>query len=339
MMSIIKDSIYITFICLFLTACGGGSADNIVNDDPIATDDSVTTTKASPVTIYALNNDNDADGDSLSISAYTQGVHGSVTQSGANFIYTPSSSFNDADSFTYTVIDGNGGADTATVIVTLLGQAGIFSEDWESGIDSSKWKSWGSPLPSIMSGEGRNGSQAFDPQGDANWQSGVTSYQNFDLSSLPTLDFWALGNSTQLYWQNLQVGWSTTTAAAYTGTEGQPGFAGGWIYLGIDNSKEFIRYQVGTEYFDEDWIDAEHNNLWMKYSIVTNPDGTYSFYRDEQLRWTSTETITLSDYTNQALVFHGRSYNALQMIDDISVVADINEAISIDPPTSGYNIE
>jgi len=66
-----------------------------------------------------LTNDTDVDGDSLTITAVTQGTHGSVANNGGSASYTPAHDFFGTDSFTYTISDGHGGSDTATVHVTV----------------------------------------------------------------------------------------------------------------------------------------------------------------------------------------------------------------------------
>jgi uncharacterized repeat protein (TIGR01451 family) len=90
------------------------------NDPPVAVDDSDTTPADTPVTIDVLDNDSDVDGDTLTIDSVTQGTNGSVTNNGNDVTYTPDPYFDGTDSFTYTISDGNGGTDTATVIVTVL---------------------------------------------------------------------------------------------------------------------------------------------------------------------------------------------------------------------------
>src|SRR5204863_501941 len=93
-----------------------------VNDNPVATADSATVAEDSGATaISVLANDNagpDA-GETLSVTAVTQGAHGSVTFTATNVSYTPAANYNGADSFTYTIGDGNGGTATATVSVTV----------------------------------------------------------------------------------------------------------------------------------------------------------------------------------------------------------------------------
>lgn len=88
------------------------------NNLPDAVDDVVNSDTVPVVIANVLANDTDIDGDTLTITAYTQPVSGSVTMEDDNsFVYTPDETFTGRDNFTYTVNDGNGGTDTATVTV------------------------------------------------------------------------------------------------------------------------------------------------------------------------------------------------------------------------------
>ncbi|MCE8529008.1 tandem-95 repeat protein [Ruegeria pomeroyi] len=94
-----------------------------VNDPPVANDDTFNGTEDQPITGSVLTNDTD-DGDinpaPLVVSSYTQPGNGTVTvASNGSFTYTPSQNFSGQDSFTYTVVDGVGATDTATVILNL----------------------------------------------------------------------------------------------------------------------------------------------------------------------------------------------------------------------------
>ena len=97
---------------------------NIVsNQDPLANDDTATTPSGTAKSVSVLANDSDPDGDSLSITAKTNGTNGTVTCTSTTCTYTPAGSYRGSDSFTYTVSDGHGGTDTASVAVTVTNRA------------------------------------------------------------------------------------------------------------------------------------------------------------------------------------------------------------------------
>ena len=91
------------------------------NQNPIAQPDSAVTRRNTAVSIPVLVNDGDPDGDTLIISAVTQGANGTITitNGGTRVSYAPRNGFTGVDTFTYTVNDGNGGIATATVTVTV----------------------------------------------------------------------------------------------------------------------------------------------------------------------------------------------------------------------------
>ncbi|OHB74920.1 MAG: hypothetical protein A2W31_13465, partial [Planctomycetes bacterium RBG_16_64_10] len=97
-----------------------------VNDDPVANDDRVSTDQGTALVITAaslLANDTDVDVDTLSIADFTQPAHGRLVDHGdGTLTYTPAAGFHGLDSFTYTVADGNGGAETGLVEIQVVPQ-------------------------------------------------------------------------------------------------------------------------------------------------------------------------------------------------------------------------
>jgi VCBS repeat-containing protein len=89
------------------------------NRNPDAVDDAVTTKKNQQVAFNVLANDNDPDGDTLTITAVTNPQHGKIEIQGACLVYTPDKNFTGVDSVVYTVSDGNGGTDTAKFTITV----------------------------------------------------------------------------------------------------------------------------------------------------------------------------------------------------------------------------
>ena len=72
------------------------------------------------VEVPVLANDSDVEGDALTVTEVTQGANGVVVVNGSGSVtYTHNGSETTADSFTYTVSDGQGGSATAAVLITL----------------------------------------------------------------------------------------------------------------------------------------------------------------------------------------------------------------------------
>ncbi|GGD32703.1 Ig-like domain-containing protein [Sinisalibacter lacisalsi] len=103
-----------------------------VNDAPVAGDDSTSTDEDTAVVIDVLANDSDVDGDMLEVTEVGDPSNGTVEiNPDGTLTYTPDPDYNGPDSFTYTVSDGNGGTDTATVNidVTPVNDAPVAEDD------------------------------------------------------------------------------------------------------------------------------------------------------------------------------------------------------------------
>ena len=100
-----------------------------VNDAPVAVDDAASTPMNTPVNINVLTNDSDPENDPLSVTGNTSPSHGTVSFSGGVATYTPANNYTGTDSFDYTISDGNGGTDTATVNITVTNNMPSASND------------------------------------------------------------------------------------------------------------------------------------------------------------------------------------------------------------------
>jgi hypothetical protein len=89
------------------------------NMPPVAADDSAVTDEDTVVSIDVLANDSDPDGDMLQIDDAGDPGNGIAVINAGTIIYTPDADFNGADTFSYTISDGRGGTDTATVTVSV----------------------------------------------------------------------------------------------------------------------------------------------------------------------------------------------------------------------------
>ena len=122
-----------------------------VNDVPVAKDDGSNTGVYTPVEIDVTANDRDADGDSLKVSSDSVSELGAkVYVSGGNVIYDGSNcealkSMEDGeveyDTFRYTINDSNGGSDTASVAVTVIGSSEAMGDCFADLVtDTEVWK-------------------------------------------------------------------------------------------------------------------------------------------------------------------------------------------------------
>ena len=106
----------------------------LLGSAPVAVDDTAAADEDGPaVTIDVLANDSDPDGDPISIIGFdtTSAMGAAVTAGGGGLVYDPTASATlnalsagetAVDTFTYTIDDGQGGTDTATVSVTVTGE-------------------------------------------------------------------------------------------------------------------------------------------------------------------------------------------------------------------------
>ncbi|MBN2817221.1 MAG: tandem-95 repeat protein, partial [Campylobacterales bacterium] len=102
---------------------------SVTNPAPTALDDGVIEiTEDTATVITVLNNDSDPDGDTLSVISVTQPSNGVVSLVNGIITYTPSANYNGADSFTYTISDGEGGVDTATVTLNVTPVIDTFTD-------------------------------------------------------------------------------------------------------------------------------------------------------------------------------------------------------------------
>jgi len=91
---------------------------NSVNDAPVALNDTTNVLEDVAVTIHPLANDNDVDGDLLTIVS-ASAMNGNAIISGTDIVLTPDTNFNGTATIGYTISDGHGGTNNAVITVTV----------------------------------------------------------------------------------------------------------------------------------------------------------------------------------------------------------------------------
>ncbi len=92
-----------------------------VNRAPVGADDAYTINEDASGVFDVLTNDNDPDGDAVTVTGVGLPAHGVATVLGNSIRYVPDRDYFGPDSFTYTVGDGRGGFAGATATVTVIG--------------------------------------------------------------------------------------------------------------------------------------------------------------------------------------------------------------------------
>ena len=125
-----------------------------VNTPPTAEDDAVavlTDTATDIAVADLLSNDSDPDG-SVSFVTFTQPTNGALVEVGGVLTYTPNAGYTGADSFTYTITDGEL-TDTATVNITVADAPGaVDSDDFSGATLGSMWTAQGPTGTSVTLG-------------------------------------------------------------------------------------------------------------------------------------------------------------------------------------------
>ncbi|MEL7037415.1 MAG: Ig-like domain-containing protein, partial [Cyanobacteria bacterium J06592_8] len=100
---------------------GTGEETPIANRPPVAVNDNQLLTSDRSVTLDVLGNDSDPDGDAFSLHEFdtVSANGGTISLDGDQLVYTPPAGFEGTDTFTYSIIDTQGGIGTATVTLTV----------------------------------------------------------------------------------------------------------------------------------------------------------------------------------------------------------------------------
>lgn len=138
-----------------------------VNDAPVANDADLATDE--DTRLESRLDASDVEGDALAFALIDGPAHGElVLAPDGAFTYAPDANYNGADGFTYTVDDGNGGADTGTVRLTVnpvndkavIGGATTGTVTEDTHVDSGLLKTGGTLTVSDVDGADE---EAFQP--------------------------------------------------------------------------------------------------------------------------------------------------------------------------------
>ena len=173
----------------------------VANTSPTAQGDHLATPVNTTLVLSAatlLANDNDVDGDALTVSAVasSSAAGGTITSSGTgSWTYAPPSAFIGNDTFGYTIEDGRGGSANGTVVVSVTepvsGLVGAWSFNDGAGTsaaDASGNGRVGTVRQAVWTPNGKYGS-ALSFDGINDWVT-VADHASLDLTTGMTLEAW-----------------------------------------------------------------------------------------------------------------------------------------------------
>jgi hypothetical protein len=171
------------------------------NTAPVAQGDSLATSMNTTLVVSSaalLANDNDPDGDTVSVSsvASNSAAGGTITPNGeGSWVYAPPSAFIGSDNFGYTIEDGRGGSATGTVTVSVTtpvsGLVGAWGFNEGAGLtaaDGSGNGRVGTIRQAVWTPNGKYGA-ALSFDGINDWVT-VSDHASLDLTTGMTLEAW-----------------------------------------------------------------------------------------------------------------------------------------------------
>lgn len=289
------------------------------NDAPVATNDSANTNEDNDVIIDVLANDSDVDGDALSVTAVSASAGAASVNSNGDVLYTPPADFNGPVTLNYTVSDGNGGTDSASVSVTVnaVNDAPIANPDSGTVNEDS------SVIIDVLTNDTDVDGDALSITNAASPNGSVTFSGN-NITFTPTADF------------------NGATTVTYTISDGAGGAASGTVTINVTNVNDAPVANDDTASTNEDTAvvinvlanDTDIDNDALSVSSVSATNGTAVVNGDGNVVFTPA-----ADYNGSATVAYtvtdgnGGSDNA-----SVSVaIAAVNDNPIANPDTASVN--
>ena len=281
-----------------------------VNDPPVAVDDTAATDEDSPLVVKKadlLANDTDVEttgldpagsASPLSITSFTNGAHGTVIDNGdGTLTYTPEHGFSGADSFQYTVSDGDGGTAEGTVNITvnnLVDITGLVFDDLnDDGVQADGEAGLKGVVVELFDQSGASlGTTTTDAEGvyvfDVNLRAGTYRLVESQPDGLLDGDETAgnLGGSVDNRQESnaitgLVVGEPGTTADAfdYLFAEIQPSDILGLAWVDFNNDAAVDFDEKALEGVAIELTGTDDRGNTVSRSVLTDDNGVYGFFK------------------------------------------------------------
>ncbi|MGV0599578.1 Ig-like domain-containing protein [Mycolicibacterium pulveris] len=300
---------------------------NPVNDDPVAADDLVTVDEDSGATVIdVLGNDTDVEDDELTVTGVGTASNGTVMWTDGVITYTPDADFHGADSFTYTISDGNGGTATATVHVTVnpVNDEPVASDD-------------------IVTVRTNSGPTAVDVLGNDSDVDG----DNLSVTDVGTANNGTVTLSDGVITYTPDTGFVGSDSFTYTVNDGNGGVATATVHVTVNNPPVANDDEAFTEVgvpivinvLENDFYPSGEDRLSVRIihephrgTAEVNEDGTITYTPEDGFRGPDHFWYEISDGTGaRASAFVDIRVDARTLVaDDVAVDTGEDTSVQVD---------
>ena len=268
------------------------------NTAPVATSDVATTPAGEAVTIDVLSNDEDVEGDTLTVTEVGEAANGTVVLNGNGTVtYTPDAGFSDGvDGFTYVITDGEFDSQT-TVEVTVeaaILEPPVASDDTDSTLENNAVTidvlandtDADSPVLTVDAvGDAANGTVAINDDGTVTYT--------------PAADFF--GTDSFTYTVSDETGLTDTATVSVTVAEDTPDpiapVAGDDADSTLENTAVTIDVLANDTDADSPALTVDAVGDAANGTVAINDDGTVTYTPAADFFGTDSFTYTVSDET------------------------------------------
>ncbi|MBU2663176.1 tandem-95 repeat protein [Actinoplanes bogorensis] len=260
----------------------------VANAAPTAADQSVHTATNTAVRIDALQGATDPNGDTLTVSGFTNPANGSLARNAdGTLTYTPATAYAGNDSFTFTVDDGHGGTDTKTVSIVVTN--GVPT----AGPDSVTVPAGTVATIDVLAND-------TDPNNDP---------LTVTIDQAPSHGTATVGANGKVTYTPA-AGYVGSDSFHYTVDDGKGGTAGATVTIGLVNTAPVARDDASTTDTDTAVTitplanDTDENGDALTVTAITNPakgtavlaaDGTIAYTPNAGFFGTDTFTYSIRD--------------------------------------------
>ncbi len=209
----------------------------------------------------------------------------------------------------------------------------LLTEDFERGLDPAQWRIYGTPLPEVVVGSGRNGSSGFLNRGSYSHASGIALKRALSLDRGLTVEYWAQIPVGRPLWQSVKVGLYTAPADSFhQGYGPEPASNVAAVSLEAPNPNDARRQMmavVSDAGPSSTFVPLPRrlaDGAWHRYRLVAYPGGQVRWFADG-IEEVPPAHVSATPGSRWTLVIAGRSIGTLSLVDDVTVW----EGVVLDP--------